>query len=1019
MRQKTRIVRSGVLLALGVTGALIGCSAVDEPADVSQATGGPSAIGSAALPSAAAAPVSGAARSAGTMLAASAAQTSSNAQGNRIGRLHGVAATGRTPDDAAETFRQSSVASFGIEREDLRPSRLKRAGSLATAGGPGAGPNGVGLMHDPLTGKPKFRLYSYDQQRDGIPVFRAGLRTLVREGADNPVVWANADLRPMGSFHARLGAPARAVDLDRSLQALRASHAASGEPIPAALGNASAPTQTIFAGVDGQTATPRLAVQYTARAATGAGKWTFIADAETGDILHVESNVHFDVTGTVKGKVITSAESAECGVQGTAALSYASVTSPSGNAVADKLGAFTIKQTGTTPFNITSTVSGKYFQIDDGGSSDSISLRITPPGPANFLHQDPANPPEKVLAQLSAYKGANELRDLLLASVPEFPEIVSQTNFRVNVNVTDTQTCDRTGGAWYDGDLDPPTLNFCPRNAERANTAFRSIIHHEYGHHIVEAAGSGQAEYGEGMADTIAMLFAKDPKIGAGYYLNQCSTPLRNANTTCKYDATSCSTCDGLYGCGSVLSGTVWDIWKQLDLTQPSGSDALIRQLVFSSVLLHSGTKIDSSIAVDMLTLDDNDGLLENGTPHYKEICAGFTAHGMTCPAIASGLVVKGVDLNAEGLSGGPFTPTSTTYTLYNLGPQQNLGFSVVVPTASRWLTTNKTSGTIALGQSTTVSLTIDQAQAKLLADGRYTAAVQFTNTTSGVGTVSRGQKLRVGAPVPIFTANFNDGLQGFTVDGQDENLWHRSTACADTLTGHSTPGSLYYGKDSACTYTTPIPVFHAINSPEITIANPQTAELGFKYFLKTENSSTADSAQVRISVNGGAFQVVASNNAGGAQKLNEGKVWQDLRFDISTLLPASGSTRVRIQFAFNAGDIYENSNTGFAVDDVIVYAQTQTSQGPCAGYCTNPVSFNGANYQSGNLGTAATCQQTTAVIHGGTCGNFVSPRKLYVNGVAMTCNWMNWPTIPPAKNGGYCVYTTAGNYHYAGFSTW
>lgn len=1013
MHQKIRIVRLSALLALGVSGAVAGCSSGEEATTHSnQVTGGPLAVGSAAAPS------TGAAPSTALSTAASSA-TSLNAQRGQIQRLHGVIATGRTADDAAENFRQRSAATWGIDHDDVRPARFKSAAPLAGAGAANARANGVGLMHDPLTGKPKFRLYSYEQQRDGIPVFRASLRTLVREGTDNPVVWANADLRPMGGFHAPSAVPMRPVDLDKSLQALRTHHAASGEPTPTALGKVSVPTQTIFAGVDGQTASPRLAMQYTVRAATGAGKWTFVADAETGDILHVESNVHFDVNGTVKGKVITGAESAECGVQGTAALAYANVTSASGNAVADKLGAFTIKQTGTAAFDVTSNVSGKYFQIDDAGSSDSISLRVTPPGPANFLHQDPLNPPEKVLAQLTAYKGVNDLRDLLLASVPEYPEIASETNFRVNVNVTDTQTCDRTGGAWYDGDLQPPTLNFCPRTAERANTAFRSIIHHEYGHHIVESAGSGQAEYGEGMADTVAMLFAKDPKIGAGYYLNQCSTPLRNANSTCKYDATSCSTCDGMYGCGSVLSGTVWDIWKQLDITQPSTSDALIRQLVFSSVLLHSGTKIDSSIAVDMLTLDDNDGLLENGTPHYNEICAGFTAHGMTCPAIANGLVVKGVDLNAEGLTGGPFAPASTTYTLYNLGPQQNLAFSVSVPAASRWLTTNKTSGTIALGQSTTVTLTIDQAQAKLLADGKYTAPVQFTNTTSGVGTVSRDEKLRVGAPVPIFTANFNDGLQGFSVDGQPENLWHRSTACADSLTGHSTPGSLYYGKDSACTYTTPIPVFHAINSPEITIANPQTAELGFKYFLKTENSSTADSAQVLISVNGGAFQLVASNNAGGDQKLNEGKAWQDLRFDISKLLPATGTTKIRIQFAFNAGDIYENSNTGFAVDDVIVYAQAQTAQGPCAGYCTNPATFNGANYQSGNLGTAATCQQTTATLHGGTCGNFASPRKLYVNGVAMTCNWTNWATIPPAKNGGYCVYTTSGNYSYAGFSTW
>jgi hypothetical protein len=1005
MLGRTGMMRWRALLVVAA-GTGFGCSAGDEVGTESRPSGEPlTGTPAASQPNAAA-------RQATPLL-----------QRDRARRVVGVSATGLTADESAESFRQNGVAELGITADELKPATRKGAVLAKRSGVAGASSQaeGVGLMYDPATGQPKFRLYSYDQQRDGVPVFRAGLRTLVREGGDNPVVWANVDLRPMADFRAKTSVPARPIDLARSLDALRVSNAATGQPTPSALIAPSAGSQTVFAGVDGQTTAPRLAVQYTAKAADGAGKWTFVADAETGDILHVESNVHFDVAGTVKGRVVTSAEAAECGVLGTVALPHANVTSPSGNAVTDQAGAFTIKQTGSAPFNIATNLSGKYFAINDAGTSNSLSLRVTPPGPANFVHQDNQVPPEKVLAQLNAYKGLNDLRDLLLASVPNYPVISTETGFKVNVNVNDTQTCERTGGAWYDGDIIPNSINFCPRNTEHANTAFRSIIHHEYGHHIVESAGSGQAEYGEGMADTIAMLFAKDPKIGSGYYLNQCGTPLRNANTTCQYDANNCSSCGGYYECGNMLSGIVWDIWKNLDVTLPTTSANIIRQLVFSSILLHSGTRIDPSIAIDMLTLDDNDALLENGTPHYSQICAGFAAHGMTCPAIVNGLVVKGTDLVAEGLSGGPFAPASTSYTLYNLGPQQNLAYSVAVPAASRWLTTNKTSGTIALGQSTTVTLTIDQAQAKLLADGRYTAAVQFVNSTSGVGTVTRDEKLRVGAPVPIYTANFSDGLQGFTGDGQEGNLWHQSTACADSLAGHTTPGSLYYGKDASCTYTTPVPYSHAITSPEITIANPQTAELGFKYYLKTQNSSSADAASALLSVNGGAFQVVASNNLVAGQKLKETSAWQELRFDIAPFLPATGPTRIKLQFAFNAGDIYDNSTTGFVVDDIIVYAQTQsTTLGPCASYCSNPKKFNGAAYySSGNLGTAATCHESALPIRGGNCGNFVNPRKLYVNGTAMTCNWSNWASIPPAKNGGYCVYTTGGNYSYAGFTTW
>jgi glucose/arabinose dehydrogenase len=91
----------------------------------------------------------------------------------------------------------------------------------------------------------------------------------------------------------------------------------------------------------------------------------------------------------------------------------------------------------------------------------------------------------------------------------------------------------------------------------------------------------------------------------------------------------------------------------------------------------------------------------------------------------------------------------------------------------------------------------------------------------------------------------------------------------------------------------------------------------------------------------------------------------------------------------------------------------------PCATYCSNPTSFSNSNYQSGNLGTGATCHQTTANLAGGVCGNFASGRTLSVNGKVMTCAGGNWGTLPAKVNGGYCVYTNAGNHAWAFFSTW
>lgn len=788
-------------------------------------------------------------------------------------------------------------------------------------------------MLNPKTGTYKFRLYTYEQQRNGVPVFGGELRTLVRADGDHPVVWANTDLRPLGDFSVPTDVKLDTVDQAKSLAALKADPglAAQGLVAPKALVEFSTPIPTIFAGVEDQVTAPRMALEYTARDEHSPSSWTFVADATTGDVLHVTSNQHHIINGTVNAQVVAGVEAMECGTLATAPLAHAKVSSTVGDAFADQSGAFSIPGSASGVVSVVSTVSGQYFNVTDmSGNPSSLTLNVTPPGPANFLHQDLASPPEIVLAQLNAYKQVNALRDLLVSHVPEYPTIATELGFKVNVNHTGDSPrdlCATTGGAWYDDDRLPRSINFCQRTDGRTNTAMGGVIHHEYGHHIVASGGSKQQEYGEGMADTIAMLFSGNPELSVGFRLD-CNESLRSAVNTCQYSQADCSSCGpGIYECGALISGTVWDIWQQLKLTDPANADDVIRSLVFNSIPMHTGTSIDPSIAIDLLTLDDDDTLLENGTPHYEEICTGFGLHGMDCPPIVDGLVVHGDDVQSSGLSDGPFEPASFAYTLYNLGPSQNLSYAVQVPSGATWLSVSSTGGTIALGSQATVTVSINQAQAAALADGRYAADINFVNLTTGVGNVTREAHLRVGAPQPIYTANFDDGLEGFIVDDSDfDNLWHQTTACVDTLAGHSSPGSLYYGRDDQCNHSTSVPNRHWVTSPNIVIANPAVVDVGFNYYLRTERPGS-DFVEVLMSVNGGDFQVIASNDEDTvAQFLDETTAWEPVRVEISDLLPASGPVNIRLQFSFDAGSPGDNNETGFLVDDLIVYAGAATS---------------------------------------------------------------------------------------------
>ena len=90
----------------------------------------------------------------------------------------------------------------------------------------------------------------------------------------------------------------------------------------------------------------------------------------------------------------------------------------------------------------------------------------------------------------------------------------------------------------------------------------------------------------------------------------------------------------------------------------------------------------------------------------------------------------------------------------------------------------------------------------------------------------------------------------------------------------------------------------------------------------------------------------------------------------------------------------------------------------PCSGLCTGPIVFTSQNFNSGNLGTAATCHQTVANIGGGNCGNFSGGRTFRINDTAMSCSGGNWPSLPPKRNGGYCFQATAGDFPWAFFVT-
>ncbi len=528
------------------------------------------------------------------------------ALGDRITRVYGPAfGTGQTPEDCATRFLAAYAGVLSAEAADLAPVSLLEDGRHTQP-----------VLVDPQTGSYKFTLVYFSQMRDGVPVFRADVRLLVRNEPGYPLVLVSNALRDLGDFRVD-PAILEAADFGAAQIAAQA--------IEPSLVNFTEPRFVIFAGVAPDAdAAPRLAFVFEADnnlpATDEYRKALFVADAASSEILHHESGIlHTDVTGNISGQTTVDTKAAFCSDIHTVKFPYARAYINANSPVfADADGNFTIPNGGTDPVSVSATLRGKYFNVvNNTGSSTVLTQTVTPPGPADFLFNADNNQ-EKQIAEANAYEHSNLIRDFLLGFNPSFPTISNQLDFRVNVNIQ--STCN----AYYDGS----SINFFLAGGGCPNTAYSTIVHHEYGHHMVAMAGSGQGEYGEGYADVMGVVITDESELAWGFF-NNCDQPLRDADNTLQYP------CSGeIHYCGQLLSGCVWSTRNALLITEPNDYRTILANLVVNSVLLHTGTSIAPDITIDFLTLDDNNGDINDGTPHYDEIAAGFGAHNMDAPEL-------------------------------------------------------------------------------------------------------------------------------------------------------------------------------------------------------------------------------------------------------------------------------------------------------------------------------------------------------------------------------------------------
>jgi hypothetical protein len=803
-----------------------------------------------------------------------------------------LASSSKSPRNAALAYIKKNAAALRIVSQDLT-SALPPGREVPAA---------VPLFFQASTGEYKFTRLSFGQARAGIPVHGVRVDVLVRNEAGNPIVSVSSDALELGDFEPRVGGKATNAESARAFLRKNAGAFDYSAQLKVKLGLKNAllddADPVIWAGSRSQRETPRLAASFIASSKSGPERFRVVADANTGNIISAENLVVHEVAeGSVSGVGTPGNRAMDCTDSVSIGMVDASILYDGNEVFTDVDGSFSFDHPATESFELTSPVSGRYFVVaGPRGGNETLVESVLTPQSIDFVHD--ADDSEFRRAQVNGYVDSNHVRSWLLGIHPDFPTIATQERFPVNVNLS-TSFC--PGNAWYDG----VSINSCRSSDEYANTSFSSVTQHEYGHHIVEMAGSGQGAYGEGMADVIAVLIADDPGLGLGFFRNECDTPLRNADNECRYLPRACSTCGSeVHACGNLISGIVWDMRQAFGDSLGEEGLAYVSNLAINSTLLHRGTGIGWALPSHFLTLDDDDADIGNGTPHRAEICGAFEGHGIPCPELQLGLSVgPRTAMEFSGEREGPFEPAELSYTLTNQGPGS---ISYTVSSSASWLSIDGAEGTLAEEASVAVHFAIDASQLEGLNNGTHTAEVTFVDESGLASDRVLPVTLSLGSPEIAYSWDMSvdpgwarEGSWAFGIPaglGGDPS----SAATGDNVLGFNLNG----------VYLNNRPALHLITEA-LDCSNLRETRLSYQRWLGVESNSF-DNASIEISTDSIEWTTVWQN---GSADLIE-SAWSQQVVDIAAIADGNATVYLRWTMGRTDGSVQFG---GWNIDDVSI----------------------------------------------------------------------------------------------------
>jgi len=374
------------------------------------------------------------------------------------------------------------------------------------------------------------------------------------------------------------------------------------------------------------------------------GTWEALVDAHSGELLAFEdTNRYAEVKGGVYPKTNDGV-----GQDGTEQPGWPMPFQDTTLGTTDTGG--NVAGSGS----MTATFFGPYVNMADNCGTDSLT-QIDGIDWGTSGGTDCVTPgfggPGNTHASRSGFYELNRIKEMARSHLPSNTWLQGRLTANMNIN----NTCN----AFWNGS----TVNFYRSGGGCANTGeIAAVFDHEWGHGMDanDAVGGIASPSGEGIADVYSALRLYDSCIGRNFLPTNCSgngDPCLNCTGVRDIDylqrqsgqphdySWSNANCGGSVHCiGGVYSEAVWSLWKRKLPTLYGVDNNTAAEIVTRLTYIGAGATSTwfsggppnggcggSSGYMNYLAADDDDGNLNNGTPHMTAIYQAFNDQEIAC----------------------------------------------------------------------------------------------------------------------------------------------------------------------------------------------------------------------------------------------------------------------------------------------------------------------------------------------------------------------------------------------------